>query len=59
MKVAVLEDKYRIVVKEASDLHPGPDEILIKTKVTGICGSDLHAFKGIHPFRKPPVILWT
>lgn len=57
MKVAVLEDKYRIVVKEASDLHPGPDEILIKTKVTGICGSDLHAFKGIHPFRKPPVIL--
>jgi L-iditol 2-dehydrogenase len=57
MKAAILEDKYRIVTKEVGHLRPGPDEILIETKFTGICGSDIHAFRGIHPFRKPPVIL--
>ena len=35
----------------------GASEILIKTAYAGICGSDLHAFEGRHPFRKPPVIL--
>jgi len=57
MKVAILEDKYRIAVREMSDLRPGPDDLLIETRYAGICGSDLHAFKGLHPFRKPPVIL--
>jgi L-iditol 2-dehydrogenase len=57
MKVAILEDKYRIAVREMSDLHPGPDDLLIETTYAGVCGSDLHAFKGLHPFRKPPVIL--
>jgi len=57
MKVGMLEDTYRVVVKEVGDLSPGPDELLIKTKYAGICGSDLHSFKGIHPFRKAPVVL--
>lgn len=33
------------------------NEVLIKVKATGICGSDVHAYRGTHPFRKPPVIL--
>ncbi len=57
MKVAVLEDTYRIALREVDDLRPGPDDLLIETRYAGICGSDLHAFKGVHPFRKPPVIL--
>src|SRR5574337_150838 len=57
MKVAMLEDKFRIAVREVGDLHPAADELLIETRFAGVCGSDLHAFKGVHPFRKPPVIL--
>ena len=57
MKAAMLEEKYRIVVKEVADLRTGPEELLIETKFAGVCGSDLHSFKGIHPFRKAPVIL--
>ncbi len=57
MKVAVLEGAYRLAIREAEDLRPAPDEILIQTAYAGVCGSDLHAFKGRHPFRKPPVIL--
>ncbi len=57
MRAAVLEDTYKIAVREVDDLQPGPDDLLIETRYAGICGSDLHAFKGVHPFRKPPVIL--
>ena len=33
------------------------NEVLIKVEYAGICGSDIHIYKGAHAFRKPPVIL--
>lgn len=33
------------------------NEVLIKVKSVGICGSEVHAFMGTHPFRKPPSVL--
>ncbi len=57
MKAAILEDKYKIMTRKVSDLRTGSDQILIETEFAGVCGSDIHAFKGLHPFRKPPVIL--
>jgi len=35
----------------------GGDEMLIKVAAVGVCGSEIHAFQGTHPFRKPPSIL--
>lgn len=32
------------------------DDIKIQVKATGICGSEVHAFHGKHPFRIPPVV---
>ena len=32
------------------------DEVKIQVVVTGICGSEVHAFHGTHPFRIPPVV---
>ena len=57
MKAAVLKEAGKIVVLDIPDLLPGADDILIKTRYSGICGSDLHTYEGHHPFRKPPVIL--
>jgi len=57
MKAAILENAGRIEVRDVRDLRPAPDELLIRTAYAGVCGSDLHAFRGKHPFRKPPVIL--
>jgi 2-desacetyl-2-hydroxyethyl bacteriochlorophyllide A dehydrogenase len=40
----------RIAVETAEIPAPGPDEALIRTLVAGVCGSDLHAAHGRHPF---------
>lgn len=57
MKAAEMVDPFKIEIIEVDDLEYGPGDILIKTAYAGICGSDIHAFKGDHPFRKPPVVL--
>ncbi|MBN1260360.1 MAG: alcohol dehydrogenase catalytic domain-containing protein [Anaerolineae bacterium] len=35
---------------------PGPGEVLIAVAAVGICGSDLHAYHGKHPFIRLPVV---
>ena len=35
---------------------PGPGEVLVAVTSTGVCGSDLAALRGTHPFRVPPLI---
>lgn len=57
MKAAVLTEPYKIVVQEVEKPAPQAGEVLVKIRKAGICGSEIHAFKGMHPKRKPPVIL--
>jgi threonine dehydrogenase-like Zn-dependent dehydrogenase len=40
---AVIRRNGRLVVDEMADPVPGPGQVLVKTLVCGICGSDLHA----------------
>ena len=40
----------RIEVEAAGIPAPGPDEVLVRTLAAGVCGSDLHAARGTHPF---------
>ena len=37
--------------------RPGPDDVLIDVKAVGICGSDIHAYRGTQPFQSYPRIL--
>jgi L-iditol 2-dehydrogenase len=37
--------------------QPGRDEVLLKVRAVGICGTDVHILKGTLPFAKPPLIL--
>ena len=57
MKAILLEAPFKVKIKEVDKPFPGKNEVLIKVKATCICGSDLHAYRGTHPFRVPPVIL--
>lgn len=58
MRAALLEHVGRMVMVdvERPTIHK-PDEILIQTKTVGVCGSEVHAFHGTHPYRQAPVIL--
>jgi L-iditol 2-dehydrogenase len=58
MKAAVLESVGKLAIREVERPElKGPDWALIKVRAVGICGSEIHAFQGTHPFRKPPSIL--
>ena len=58
MKAAFLETEEHLVTTdvESPTIH-SPDQILIRVKTVGVCGSEVHAFQGTHPFRKAPVVL--
>jgi 2-desacetyl-2-hydroxyethyl bacteriochlorophyllide A dehydrogenase len=40
----------QIAVEAADVPSPGPDEVLVRARVAGVCGSDVHAAHGRHPF---------
>ena len=33
-----------------------PDDVKVRIRCCGICGSEVHAFHGKHPFRIPPIV---
>lgn len=57
MKAIFVDDAETIKVKEVDRPTIKENEVLIKVVVSGICGSDIHTYKGLHPFRKPPVVI--
>lgn len=57
MRAGLLGAVGRIEIAETELPAVAADEALIELRSVGICGSDMHAFRGHHPFRKPPVIL--
>ncbi|MGE4485710.1 MAG: zinc-binding dehydrogenase [Oscillospiraceae bacterium] len=57
MKVAMVTEPYKVEIREHPIPRMGDGEVLIKVKIAGVCGSDLHLFKGTHPFRQPPAVL--
>ncbi|HEX7066442.1 MAG TPA: zinc-dependent alcohol dehydrogenase family protein [Bacillales bacterium] len=46
MKALVIEEPYKAAIKELPYPKPGKDEVTIKVKRVGICGTDVHIFKG-------------
>jgi 2-desacetyl-2-hydroxyethyl bacteriochlorophyllide A dehydrogenase len=51
-RVVVYPD--RIAVEAADIPVPGREEVLVRTHLAGVCGSDLHAAHGRHPFVSLP-----
>lgn len=46
-----------VLIETETPSLSAPNELLIEVKTVGICGSEVHAFEGTHPYRKAPVIL--
>ncbi|MBC7217569.1 MAG: zinc-dependent alcohol dehydrogenase family protein [Candidatus Caldatribacterium sp.] len=55
MRACVFEERNRFSIKEVPTLHPGPGEVLIRVKAAGICGTDVHIFRGEY-FQDFPII---
>ncbi len=46
METIVIQKPYDIELVERDIPEPGPGEVLIKVMASGICGTDIHIFKG-------------
>ncbi len=57
MKAAVLHQAHSpLVIEDVTLQKPGPREVLIRTKVAGLCHSDLHFMEGLYPHPLPAVL---
>ncbi len=56
MLQAVMEKPGEIAYREISKPATGKNEVLIKIKEIGICGSDIHVFHGTHPYTSYPIV---
>jgi len=56
MLQAVLQTPEKVIFREIERPVPGPGQVLIKVERIGICGSDIHAYYGKHPYIKCPIV---
>jgi L-iditol 2-dehydrogenase len=57
MKALVLEQYNKFVYKEVEDPVISDNEVLVKVRACGICGSDIHGMDGSTGRRQPPIIM--
>lgn len=51
----VMTEPKKITFREIPIPLPGPDQVLVKIKKIGICGSDIHVYHGTHPYTSYPI----
>ena len=57
MRALLLSEPLSIAPTQRDEPRSKPGEALVKVHSIGICGSDLHAFRGHHPFVSYPRVL--
>ena len=56
MKRANLVEFGRIIIEDIDVPSPRPGQVRVAVRVCGICGTDVHAFQGHHPFISAPIV---
>ena len=58
MRAAYLAATHTLVMKDVEKpTLTRPGDVLVQVKTVGVCGSEVHAFEGTHPFRHAPAVL--
>jgi L-iditol 2-dehydrogenase len=57
MKALLLKDYSDLVYQEVPEPEVREDEVLIRVRACGICGSDVHGMDGSTGRRRPPIIM--
>ena len=54
MKAVVCLAPGKIVLEDRPEPVRAPDEVLVRIRRVGICGTDYHIYEGLHPFLEYP-----
>ncbi|HWM16624.1 MAG TPA: alcohol dehydrogenase catalytic domain-containing protein [Microbacterium sp.] len=57
MRAAMLSAPYSIDVVAHEEPEPRQGEVVLRVLATSICGTDISAYRGVHPRIKPPSVL--
>lgn len=57
MKAVRLHPGPKLNVDEVPDPTPGPGEVRVAMRAAGVCGTDLHAARGLFPVPNLPVVM--
>ncbi len=58
MKALVYEGAWQMPLRQIDSPKPiSPEDVVIAVHTVGICGSDVHGFKGTTGRRKPPIVM--
>lgn len=57
MRSIYLNDDYEVELRDLPEPEPGPDEVLIRVRAGGICGTDMSVYANNHFLRTAPQIL--
>ena len=57
MKALVLSEYKKLDIVDMQKPLPGDDDLLIRVRACGICGSDVHGYDGSTGRRLPPIVM--
>ena len=57
MNALLLTEYMKLEMVEMPEPEIGPDEVLVRVRACGICGSDVHGFDGSSGRRNPPLVM--
>lgn len=57
MKSITVQQPGTLVIEDRPDVQPAPGEVRIRVASAGICGSDVHIYRGHNPFAKYPRVI--
>ena len=57
MKALLLSEYSKLAVTEMPTPAIGDDEVLVRVRACGICGSDIHGYDGSTGRRIPPLVM--
>ena len=57
MKALLLEEDKKLVVADVPVPDIGEEDLLVRVKACGVCGSDVHGYDGSTGRRIPPLVM--
>jgi len=56
MKAVVTVEPQRMELRDVAEPVAGPQQAIVRVEAVGLCGSDLHMFRGSDPYARFPIV---